>query len=163
MLGTALVFFVNGLPVPCESARIYPFSRLLTHFPAEENFVGEGRLQNELKRLESILGRSDGETVVMLNETFSGTYEEKAVELTVKTAKDFLERNSFGIFVTHQRGVYNKAASVPGISFLETAPEESGRFKIRKITGIPGSGMFKILKKYGLAKAQLEERVGGAV
>lgn len=161
MVGAVTLFFLAGLPVPCESARLYPSTKILTHFPVAENFVGEGRLQNELKRLKEILDKSDGETLVLLNETFSGTTEEKAVALTAKAAGDFLEKNSIGIFVTHQRGVCEKCAAVRGLSFLETAPEE--RFKIREMTDMPGTGMAEILKKYGLTRAQLEERAGKAI
>jgi len=154
MLGTVLVFFLNGLPAPCEEARIYPFKKLFTHFPADEKFIGEGRLKNELSRLDGILENSDGESVAIFNETFSGTYEDKAVSLCAETARSILKKNSRCVFVTHMRSVYKALGQVPGVLFLETA----GNFKIRRITGLPESGMTAILKKYGLGEAQLAAR-----
>lgn len=104
-MGAVVVFFLNGCPLACESASLCPLKNVYTHFPRDERFDSGGRFQNENALVNEILEAEGGNSLVLLNETYSATSEELAVPLTVALAERLYKSGSFGIYITHQHGV----------------------------------------------------------
>jgi len=165
-LGICLALFSSGLPIPATSASIYPFTRLFTHFPADET-LDVSRMMNEKAMAEEIVRDADGDSVVLLNETFSSTNEANALNESVNLIRKLHKKSVFGIFVTHQHGLseYEDALSECGVGYLEAVvihDEENTRtFKIVKKQPDKKSYAKDILEKYGLTKEQLREKLLG--
>jgi hypothetical protein len=104
-VGIAVILFLSGCPIPCEGAEIYPLDNVFTHFPRDERFEGEGRFADEEKRVNDILAVHGGNSLVLLNETYSTTSEDLAVKLTIELAKTIYKSGSLGIYITHQHGI----------------------------------------------------------
>lgn len=159
-VGAVVVFFLNGCPLACESASLYPLKNIYTHFPRDERFDSGGRFQNENALVNEILAAEGGNSLVLLNETYSATSEELAVPLTVALAERLFKSGSFGIYITHQHGVGE--TEIPFLNVVVDLSDSNRRtFKISRQQGNLGSMALDILKKYKLDRASLEERFGG--
>jgi DNA mismatch repair ATPase MutS len=95
-VGLAQVLFQAGLAIPARAARMSPVDCILTHFPALE--TGQGRLAEEAARLRGLFERATGQSLVLLNETFSSTAPGEALYL----AQDVL----CGLRVIGVRAIY---------------------------------------------------------
>lgn len=97
-----LIFFLSGCPVFAESAEIFPFEYVDTHFTSDERYTDTGRLDDEMVRVNEMFGRADGKCAFLFfNETFSGTDDKRGFEL-LKSFVDKLKKNKyFGLWVTH--------------------------------------------------------------
>ena len=158
-VGANLILFLSGAPVFAESAEIYPFRDVRTHFPADERMAETGRLHDEMRRVSAMLDLAGEESFFLFNETYSGTNDKYGCELTADTANRMRERSLFGIFVTH---FHELQAMGAGYSFLEAVidreNENERTYKIVKQKSGNGSYAFDILKKYGLDRESLERR-----
>ena len=156
-VGIAVVLFLTGCPIACNSAEIYPLDNVYTHFPRDERFEGEGRFADEENRVNEILASHNGQSLVLLNETYSTTSEELALDLTAKLATTIYESGSLGIYITHQHGIGE--TQIPFLSVIINESEENRRtYKIARLRGASGSFALDILKKYGLTKQALAQR-----
>ncbi|MCQ2431084.1 MAG: hypothetical protein MJ175_00615 [Clostridia bacterium] len=152
-----LVLFLFGCPVFAKEAEIYPFLRVLSHFPADERFSSSGRLVEEQARVSAMLEKTDADTFLVFNETFSGTDDKRGAELTLATSNAIREKHATGLFVTHFHEVREG-----GFPILNTviASEDGNRrtFRVVKDLGMNSSFALDILKKYKLDAASLAER-----
>ncbi|MBQ8432633.1 MAG: hypothetical protein IJX28_07080 [Clostridia bacterium] len=154
-VGVNLLLLLAGCPVFARHAVGYPFSALLTHFPSDERFSSQGRLDEEKARVKELLSHGEEQTLVLLNETFSGADEATGCDLAIQTAKRIQERGWFGLFVTHFHRVREE-------DFLllntETGENHARTFRILRDFGLRSSFANTILKKYGLDEAALQRR-----
>ncbi len=156
-LGINLLLFLSGCPVFAESARIYPFSSVLTHFPADERFAESGRLDDERRRSERMLAAAGEIPFLIYNETFSGTDEARGYELLCGLATEIRSRSAFGIFVTHFHRV--SELGLPMLTAEIDGENENLRtYRIRRTSSSRSSFAADILKKYRLDRRSLEER-----
>ncbi|MHB1154367.1 MAG: MutS-related protein [Eubacteriales bacterium] len=154
-----LLFALGGCPVFCESAEVYPFTSVFSHFPADERFIDSGRLVEEEKRMGEIMAKADAGSFVLLNETYSGTDEKKGAALTLDTAMKLKKRGSFALYVTHFHEVNGQG--IPMLNTVIDDTDENRRtFKIVKSTDLSSSYAYDILKKYRLTKEALAKRLG---
>jgi len=159
-VGAVVVFFLNGCPLACDSASLYPLKNIFIHFPRDERFESGGRFQNENALVNEILAAEGGNSLVLLNETYSATSEELAVPLTVALAERLYKSGSFGIYITHQHGVGE--TEIPFLNVVVDVTDSNRRtYKISRQQGNLGSMALDILKKYKLDRVSLEERFGG--
>ena len=159
-VGAIVIFFLNGCPLACEHASLYPLKNVYTHFPRDERFDSGGRFQNENALVNEILEAEGGNSLVLLNETYSATSEELAVPLTIALAERLYKSGSFGIYITHQHGVGE--TEIPFLNVVVDRDDSNRRtYKISRQQGNLGSMALDILKKYKLDRASLEERFGG--
>lgn len=74
MLGLIQVLAQAGMFVPATEAKISPVDGIFSHFPVEEKLArSTGRFGDEAKRLEQIFEAATGQSLILLNETFSST------------------------------------------------------------------------------------------
>lgn len=154
-LAVNLVLFLGGCPIFAEDGDIYPFTDFQTHFPSDERFDGVGRLDEEVLRVNAMLERACRDTVLLFNETFSGTDDEKGVAKTMEVARRLSEDKMFGLFVTHFHEVCGK-----GFPILRAEVSGGNRRSYRIFRDDSGRGSYAldILKKYGLDAEALMER-----
>ncbi len=158
-VGITLIMFLNGCPLVCDEAEIYPLRCVFTHFPRDERFDGEGRFADEENRVSEILAAENGDSLVLLNETYSTTSEETAVELTAKLANTLYDSGSFGIYITHQHGIAQ--TKIPFLSVIIDENDANRRtYRIARRRGASGSFAQDVLKKYALTAEALKERFG---
>ena len=147
----------------CESAEIEPVDYFYTHFPNEENYgVGEGRLKDEINRINSMKETFGEKTICFCNETFSSTSEEKACNLTYELLNDLLSTNTKMLFVTHQYQIFEKIHNEKVVYLapeIDEADNNRRTHKIKKVEKNLLSYANDILVKHGLSKKDLEEKV----
>lgn len=168
-MGLCQILFSAGLPVPAEQACLFPFSGIFTHFPADERFDRVGRLKDEQMRVDIITNAASG-ALVLLNETYSSTSEEVAVDLSLKLLENLCRKENFGLFITHQYRVPEQAGQISAgtkIGYLEAivlSDEGNTRtFKIMKKKTDKQSHAYDILNQYGLTKEKLTAKLLEAV
>lgn len=101
-VGIAQYMFQMGLPVSAKSFTASPVDAVYTHFPVgTDDTTGKGRFGEECARLQQILRRVSPESMVLLDETLSGTdsYEASTIGKEVLTALSVI--GCRGIFSTH--------------------------------------------------------------
>ena len=155
--GNALILFLAGAPTFCDGGEVFVFDSVLAHFPRDERFEGSGRFFDEIKRVEKMLSMQNGNSMILLNETYATTGEDKATEYTTELAEKLYNSGNFGLYITHQHGV-----STTNIPFLGVMIDESDAnrrtYRIEKRRLPPKSFAQDILEKYNLTKEALEKR-----
>ena len=160
-VGGAMLLFLAGAPVFCRSGEASLLSAVYTHFPRDERFEGTGRFLDEKNRVDEMLEKQDGNSLILLNETFATTGEEKAIKQTAILAHELYRSGNFGLYITHQH-----ALNESEIPFLGVTVDENDRnrrtYRIEKRRLPPRSFARDILEKYQLDKSSLEKRFGAA-
>ena len=158
-IGVNTALFLSGAPIFAEDALIYCFKHIFTHFPKNEEFYLKGRLDDELERAKGMLERSEDESLLLFNETFSGADERHGLNLAIQMANRVTNSGNIGLFVTHFQGV-------AGFSYPILRPETdfvSGEnlrvYKITRSSENIHAYAGDILRKYGLDKFSLEKRL----
>jgi len=157
-VGVNVILALSGAPAAADSMELCRVDGVFTHFPADEDFEGEGRFANEKRRAGEILARCGDQPLALLNETFSTTVEEKSRSETVALTHDLVEKGAFGVYVTHTSGV---SADRAGILVCETVPD-GGNTRTYRIVRADGGGASRardVLKKYSLDAESLEKRL----
>ena len=158
-VGCAVLLFLAGAPVVCDGGECYIFDSVFTHFPRDERFEGSGRFFDEIARVNRILERENGSSLILLNETYATTGEEKALEYTSELADKLNKSGSFGLYITHQHEVGE--SKIPFLGVVIDALDGNKRtYRIEKRRLPPRSFAADILEKYGLTKEALSDRFG---
>ena len=164
-VGTAAVFAASGCPLPAAEAKLRPVQRVLTHFPHDERFGLGGRFADEQARIAVLTGRitsvptpeGAGQDLVLLNETYSTTGEQKAEAETSALATRIRASGAFGIYVTHQHG--ENGDGIPLLSVVIDSGDSNRRtYKVAPAVSGGGSYAKDILSKYRLDREGLKER-----
>lgn len=151
-----------GCPVPCESAELYVFDRLFTHFPAEEQSgMDTGRLKEELIRLKDILDQATKDSVVLFNELFSTTATHDALAMGSETMRMLDRRGTACLYVTHL--VELASATAETVSLVAGVDPENPSVRTYRIQRREADGQAyasSIVDKYGLTLAGIREKMG---
>ena len=158
-VGVAVLLFLAGAPVFCDGGEGGLLDGVFTHFPRDERFEGSGRFFDEKKRVDAILEKENGNSLVLLNETFATTGEEKAVECTCELARRLYKSGSFGLYITHQHDVSENEIPFLGV-MIDEADRNRRTYRIEKRRLPPRSFARDILEKYGLTKLGLRQKFG---
>lgn len=106
-IATMQILAQAGLPIPCESASIAPFSQLATEFSeAEKEFCegnDAGRFEQEVRELAAMVDTLKEGSLVFLNETFQSTAYAEGAEGLYHLLKHFSALNIRWILVSHLR------------------------------------------------------------
>ena len=152
-----LLLALGGVPIFARYAVVFRFDRVVTHFPADEEFTNSGRLMEELARVNSLLDSCTSDSFVFMNETYSGTDDRKGAEMTLETADKLKQLGCFALWVTHFHEVV-----MAGFCCLTTLiGEDTAKrtFKIVKQKPDLSSYARDILKKYSLDAQSLEQKL----
>ncbi len=158
-VGISTILFLNGCPCPCERAEIYPLHNVFTHFPRDERFDNAGRNAEEQIRVKNILDATDHTALVLLNETYSTTSEEVAMQQTAALAETMYRGGEFGVYVTHQHSTSD--GEIPYLNVIIDVNDSNRRtYKVARQNSVYSSYARDILQKYSLTKEELDRRFG---
>lgn len=145
-----------------ESAAILPMKYIFSHFPNEEKYaIGEGRLYDEVKRLNKIKENFCTNSITFLNESFSSTSEDKACVLTYELIEEASMKNAKFLFVTHQYKIFEDIQDKHICFFTPVVDEENNNTRTYRINRVEKkllSYVDDILIKHGLTKELLLKR-----
>ena len=164
-VGISVLLFLSGAPVSCKSADISPLYCVFTHFPHDERFELSGRFVDEQARVNDIIKEAGKNCLVLLNETYSTTSEQKAIRCTSELAEKLYRKGVFGVYVTHHKiggksENSEKGFEIPMLNVLLDRDGKKRTYKIARRTETESSHAQDILKKYRLDFNSLKERFG---
>jgi DNA mismatch repair protein MutS len=148
--------------VPGSRARLLLPDRILTHFEARENPEElRSKLEEDLRRLKTLLDGATDRSLLILNEPFASAALLDARLIGRFVLERIRARGSLGVVVTF----LDELARLPGTRSLvaEVDPEDPARRTFR-ILERPADGKayaLALAEKYGLTYARLKERLGG--
>jgi DNA mismatch repair protein MutS len=167
-IGLIQVMAQAGLYLPGRQARISPVDGLYTHFPTEEMLEkATGRFGDEARRLHEIFTRVTSHSLVLLNESLSGTSAGESLYLCQDILRVLRLLGARAIFSTH---LHELAASIdelnatePGdskIASMVASPiydEQAGRRSYRVVFAPPMGRSYakETARRYGVSYDQL--------
>jgi DNA mismatch repair protein MutS len=161
MFGQLHYLAALGCPVPGRAARTFLFDEILTHFEREEDLrTLQGKLQEELMRLRTLLDRTSPRSIVIMNEAFSSTATVDALELGRETLERLLEVDAIGIYVTFVDELSSLEARIASVTATVDPVEPSRRtFRIVRRPADGHAYALAIARSYGLTYDELRLRL----
>ena len=143
-IGIAQVMMQCGLPVMAKSFSSGIFPNLFVHFTRrEDSEMNSGRLDEELKRMSSIIDRIGDGSLVLLNESFATTTEKEGSVIAYDIIRALRESGVKILTVTHllsfARRMHDETEGRldSGVQFLSAERKEDGRRTFRMIPHAP--------------------------
>lgn len=101
-IGLMFALAQGGIYVPAKSFEFRPVDCIYTHFPADEDkTIDLGRLGEECMRFKQIYGECTGESLLLLNESFSTTSFEEGYYIAKDSVRAILKKQVRTIYNTH--------------------------------------------------------------
>ncbi len=123
----------HGFPVPAVSARLSRVRAFNTLFAIADSSTepgATGRLERELATLASMLAEEERFGLFVLNEAFSATGSDDALDIARSVLRGLVERGATVLFVTHLHALARHAADIE--AFL------NGRRVVNLVAGVNG-------------------------
>ena len=150
-----------GYPLPGKRATMFLFDKLFTHFEKEERLENlRGKLQDELIRIHQILEQATGNTIIIVNESFTSAMLKDAIFLGKEVLKHIIELDALCVYVTFIDEL--STLSEKTVSMVSTIVPENPALRTYKIVRRPANGLayaFAIAQKYGLTEETLKGRI----
>jgi DNA mismatch repair protein MutS len=109
MAGQILFLGTLGVPVPARSAELFIPDNIFTHFETDEDVRTEnGKLKLDIIKIKNIMDQATENTVLIMNETFSSTTIDDAMQIAGRILKKIDEKKLFCIYVTFLEGLAHK-------------------------------------------------------
>lgn len=101
-IGIAQVMMQAGMFVPAAYYEGILYDNILTHFTRREDCtMNSGRLVEEMKRMDYIVGRITSRSLVLLNESFSSTTEKEGSQIAENIIQALYDSGVHVFTVTH--------------------------------------------------------------
>ena len=160
--------------MPAQRFSFSPADQVLTHFPADEDKTMDlGRLGEECQRFREMYSASTGDSLLLLNETFSTTSFEEGYYIAVDAVRALLDRGCRVIYNTHMHKLaydLDSAINQPGrtgkaVSLVAETTGGKNSFRVRVAPPEGKSFARDIAEKYGVTYESLTaakpEQAGG--
>jgi hypothetical protein len=151
-----------GLPVPGESASLFLFDELYTHYEQQEDINNlRGKLEDELVRIHDILDAASSDSIVIMNEIFSSTTLDDAVLLGTAVLKRIIQRDILAVCVTFVDEFTSLSdTTVSLVAAVDPAEPTKRTFKLERR---PADGLayaLALADKYRLRGPQIVDAIG---
>lgn len=101
-IGLAQIMMQCGMFVPAQNFKAGIHSSLITHFRREEDSgMKSGKLDEELDRMNQVVGKLTPETMILFNESFAATNEREGSEIARQIVTALVEHGVTVYIVTH--------------------------------------------------------------
>ncbi len=161
-VGQAVYFSLMGLAVNAESLTAPMFNGISTHFETEESMQSNsGKLKEEINRLLPMLTRIQNRNqFVILNELFTTATTHDAMVMGRKVMEYFLERECYGIYVTHIRELAEETESIISlVAQLEPGQESKRTYRMLPMPAEGYGYSDALVKKYALTYEEIVRRL----
>ena len=161
-VGQAVYFSLMGLPVNAESFQMPVFNGISTHFEAEETLQSNsGKLKEEINRLIPMMSQNKSRnSFVILNELFTTATTHDALLMGRKVMESFLERECYGIYVTHiQELAEEKDNIISLVAQLEPGEESKRSYRMLPMKAQGYGYSDALVKKFQLEYADIIRRL----
>ena len=163
-VGQLFLLAQGGISVPAQRFSFSPADQVLTHFPADEDKTMDlGRLGEECQRFREMYSASTGNSLLLLNETFSTTSFEEGYYIAVDAVRALLDRGCRVIYNTHMdKLAYDLVFAIkqPGrtgkaVCLVEETTGGKNSFRVRVAPPEGKSFARDIAEKYGVTYESL--------
>ncbi len=159
-IGQIHYLFLLGLSVPGTDAALFPVDRIFTHYERAENIETlNGKLQDELVRLEQITRNATSRSLIIINEIFASTTLEDAGKLGMEMMDMLSHIGSLSIIVTFLDKLSTCKNVVSMVSTVKDDPVSTRTFKVIRKRADGHAFAIQIAKSHGLTFEQLKERL----
>ena len=169
--GVGLLFALaqGGVYVPADSFEFAPVDCIYTHFPADEDKTLDlGRLGEECVRFKEIFSEVTGDSLILMNETFSTTSFEEGYYIACDSVKALLSKNVRTIYNTHMHKLgidaeeFSKNNKSKASSLIVKSEGGKRSFKLEVAPPEGSSYAADIAKKYGVTYEMLMDGKSGS-
>jgi len=101
LIGLEIVLFQLGMPIFAQKAVMRIADKLLLHVPAMIDDSENSRFITECKKMREILDAADSNTIILMDETFSGTSSAEAAAIANQVLKSIRYKRSLCLYSTH--------------------------------------------------------------
>ena len=142
-VGIAAAFTALGLPVCAKRAGMPLFTRILCHFPMQDS-EEESRLADECRAMRDLFDRTDKGTLLMMDESFSGTAAEEGAVIAGEVLKIIRDLRAVCLYSTHLHAL----ASAEAVERFNRDGERTYRIVEQAAAGL--SHAYEIAERFGL-------------
>jgi len=150
-----------GCPVPGNSARLFLFDQLFTHYEKEEKIQNlQSKLEDDLVRIFDIIKDASADSIIIMNEILTSTTLQDAIFLSKKIMEKIIRIGALCVWVTFidELSVFSKET----VSMVSQVNPENPALRTFKIERRPANGKafaISIAEKYQLTIEQLRYRI----
>ncbi|MBQ9151892.1 MAG: hypothetical protein IJX72_06550 [Clostridia bacterium] len=162
-VGILQIMFQLGMPIPASEGRLSPVDGIFTHFPSEvEVTTADGRLGSECALVKRIFDKLTPHSLVLLDETFSGTGSFEGSFLAADVLAALSAHGVHAVYCTHMHELTTHIPEVNArpearsvVATLSAGSEGGERFRIFRRAPDGKSYAARIAAKYGLSYGEL--------
>lgn len=161
-MGQAVYFSLMGLSSNAESFSMPMFKGISTHFEAEETLQSNsGKLKEEINRLIPMMSRIQNRNhFVILNELFTTATTHDAMIMGRKVMESFLERECYGIYVTHIQELAEETEQIISlVAQLEPGEETRRTYRMLPMKAQGYGYSDALVKKFNLQYEDIVRRL----
>ncbi|MBO4242936.1 MAG: DNA mismatch repair protein [Clostridiales bacterium] len=156
-VGLLFALAQGGIFVPADSFEFAPCDSVFTHYPADEDKTLDlGRLGEECIRFKEIYSNVTGDSLVLMNETFSTTSFEEGYYIACDSVRAILAKGARTIYNTHMHKLgidaeeFSKDLKEKAASLIVKSDGGNRSFKLEPAPPEGSSYAADIAKKYGV-------------
>lgn len=149
-----------GCPVPGSAVRCVLPDRVLTHFERAESIgTRDGKLAEELQRLEALLAATTADSVLVLNEIFSSTTLADARELSAAVLDRIVQIGARCLWVSFVDELAERHPAAVSMVATVTGDDATRTYRVVRAPADGRAYAHTLAQRHGVSAEQLQARV----